>query len=83
MSLADVPIDTRCVVHTENPTPAHLKYKTAGVTRGSIARVLARYPGSHPIFAEVEIEGGDLVTVPLELASSIGVRLLDSGETTR
>jgi hypothetical protein len=77
MSLADVPIATACVVHTSGPNPAHAKYRAAGVTRGSVARVLARYPSSRPAFAEVEIEGGHLVTVPLCLASSVGVRLLE------
>lgn len=83
MSLADVPIATRCVVSTDNPNPAHAKYRFAGISSGSVARVLARYPGTRPAFAEVEIEGGHLVTVPLGLASSVGVRLLDSPERTR
>jgi hypothetical protein len=77
MSLADVPIATACLVRTSGPNPAHAKYRAAGITPGSVARVLARYPGSRPTFAEVEIEGGHLVTVPLGLASSVGVRLLE------
>ena len=80
MSLADVPIATACVVHADSTDPAHLKYRTAGVVQGSVARVLARYPATRPAFAEVEIEGGDLVTVPLCLASSVGVRLLELPE---
>lgn len=76
MSLADVPIATACVVDSDSPDPAHVKYRAAGVAQGSVARVLARYPASRPTFAEVEIEGGHLVTVPLGLASSVGVRLL-------
>lgn len=81
MSLADVPIATVCVVDSDSTDPAHVKYRAAGVALGSIARVLARYPASRPAFAEVEIDGGHLVTLPLGLASSVGVRLLELPET--
>jgi hypothetical protein len=83
MSLADVPIATRCVVHTDNRNPAHAKYRFAGISSGSVARVLARYPAKRPTFAEVQIESGQLVTVPLGLASTVGVRLLELPETSR
>ncbi len=83
MSLADVPIATTFVVDSESPDPAHVKYRAAGVSRGSVARVLARYPASRPAFAEVEVDGRYLVTVPLGVASSVGVQLIELPEACR
>ncbi len=83
MSLADVPIATPCIVTSAGADPTSTKYRAAGFGRGVIARVLARYPAGHPTFAEVEIDGGRLVTVRLAAAQSMGVELLPIPEVAR
>lgn len=82
MSLADVPIATRCIVTSAGSDPADSPYRSAGVGRGVVARVLARYPASRPTFAEVELEGLRLITVPLAAAGDMQVEIID-GEVER
>ncbi len=80
MSLADVPIASPCILRTVGPESSDTKYRVVGITRGSVARVLARYPSPRPAFAEVEIDGVQLVTLPLAVAESMLVELLGEPE---
>ena len=80
MSLADVPIASPCIVRTAGPESSDAKYRVVGVARGSVARVLARYPSPRPTFAEVEIDGARLVTLPLAVAGSMLVEPLGEPE---
>ncbi|HET6498437.1 MAG TPA: hypothetical protein VFH17_05255 [Coriobacteriia bacterium] len=80
MSLGDVPIATPCLVSDPRLGPDSERYAVAGISRGAVARVLARYPVAKPAFAEVEIEGTHLVTVPISLARSVDVEPIDSTE---
>lgn len=76
MSLADVPIESPCRVTGSYLGPELRRFSFAGLNRGVVARVLARYRGSRSAYAEVEMEGGHRVTVPLRLAASIHVEPL-------
>ncbi len=80
MSLADAPIATPCLVRTTGTEPVYTKYLAAGIAQGAIARVLARYPERQPRFAEVEIDGARLVTVPLGIAEETAVELLGGAD---
>jgi len=80
MSLGDVPIATPCLLADPRFGPDWKRYAAAGIKQGAVAQVLARYPVAEPAFAEVEIEGTQLVTVPISLARSVGVELIDDGE---
>lgn len=75
MSLADVPLATPCVLTAALPLPELGKYRAVGLEPGSHARVLARYPGVRSSYAEVEVDGRRLVTVPLGLARHVAVAL--------
>jgi len=84
MSLADVPIATPCVLSSAgSPSRVGRRYTTLGVQPGITARVLARYPTSAPVFAEVELEGARLVTLPLSVAGLVEVELLNEKEGSR
>ncbi len=80
MSLADVPIASPCIVRTVGQDSADARYRAVGIDRGSVARVLARYPSPRPSFAEVEIDGARLVTLPLAVAGSMLVEPLGEPE---
>lgn len=80
MSLGDVPLATPCLVSDPRLGSDSERYAVAGINRGATAQVLARYPVADPAFAEVEIEGSHLVTVPLALARSVGVELIGCTE---
>jgi len=80
MSLGDVPIATPCLLGDPRFGSDWKQYAIAGIRQGAVAQVLARYPVTEPAFAEVEIEGAHLVTVPISLARSVGVELIDDGE---
>ncbi len=85
MSLADVPIAAPCIVRAAGFESLDAKYRLVGIARGSVARVLARYPSPRPSFAEVEVDGVRLVTLPLAVAESMFVEPLcePEAEVTR
>ncbi|MBS3956368.1 MAG: hypothetical protein KGZ40_02400 [Clostridiales bacterium] len=83
MSLADVPIAAPCVLSSTGSPSRVSRYTALGVQPGATARVLARYPCSAPAFAEVELEGVRIVTLPLSAAGSVEVELLSEKEGSR
>lgn len=83
MSLADVPIEAPCVLSSTGDVTTVGRYRAVGVQPGVTARVLARYPAAAPAFAEVELEGSRLVTLPLAAAGAVTVELIGDTEVPR
>lgn len=78
MSLDETRVATKYLIESTPPSPEQLKYTVAGVRRGSSLRVLCRYPDRTPLYLEVELEGGELLTLPVSLAKEIVVRPLET-----
>jgi hypothetical protein len=81
MSLANAPVMADCRIEIPNIFAARelRQYEVVGVCSGSRVRVLVRHPERSPLFAEIEIEGSRLVTLPIDVADAVLVEPLEPG----
>jgi hypothetical protein len=74
MTLAELPVGIVCTIRGVAGTVKNSAYNlVAGVAEGNAVRVLARYPERAPRFAEVEIVGRFVVTLPIPLAADVAL----------
>lgn len=72
MRLADLPYDVTCTIAWLEQAVKGTAYQiVAGLTEGSIVRLVARLPAAEPRYLEIEVNDSHTVTVPASVARHV------------